>query len=113
MTKNLIYIVVFSIIIGVLAVWTLQRNTVYQSAISLWEDGFRKSPNKTRVLLNLATAYKNNGKTDLGMAAVSRALELDPDLITYFKFLDYARKEGATFVTEKDMWGPRRERGIR
>jgi tetratricopeptide (TPR) repeat protein len=102
-----VYVGALVLIIGMLTMWSWQRNAVYRSEVSLWEDNFRKSPNKTRVLVNLAFAYKKEGKDDLGLAAFTRALEIDPGLIIYMKALKYADEHGAKLITEKDIWGKR------
>lgn len=102
--SNLIYILILTFVIVTLMLWTLQRNCVYKSDVSLWEDTFLKSPNKTRVLINLATAYKHVDEREKGIAAMMRAVRIDPDLIPYFKALQYVHDQGGSLVTEKDLW---------
>lgn len=61
-----------------LAVMTHQRNWVWQSEMSLWEDALRKSPVKIRVLTNLGSAYLENGSLDRAMELFQKAESLDP-----------------------------------
>jgi hypothetical protein len=105
---RILYIGALGLIIGVLTLWSWQRNSVYRSEVSLWEDNLLKSPNKTRVLVNLSYSYKKEGKDELGVAALTRALEIDPGLIPYMRAIKYAYEHGAELTTEKDVWDPRR-----
>lgn len=65
---------------------TSQRNRVWLSEISLWEDVVRKSPNKARPHNNLGKAYAATGladktRTDLPDKAIveyKRAIEINP-----------------------------------
>ena len=97
------YIIIIGILV-ILAVWAVQRNIAYRSEVSLWEDNFRKSPNNTRVLVNLAYAYKEAGEEEKGIAALTRAFTLQPDLMEYFRAAAIASRENATLLTERDMW---------
>ena len=103
MMKLLPYI----LIIGILVFWTLQRNAVYRSEVSLAEDNFVKSPNKPRVCVNLAYAYKKTGEDEKGIAALTRAFQISPDLILYFRALDYVYSQDGYMVVEKDVWDRR------
>jgi len=98
---------IFGLIILVLVAWTLQRNMVYQSDVRLWEDTFMKSPNKPRVCVNLAYAYKRIGENDKGIAALTRAFKIDPLLPAYFEASKYANEHGGRLITEKDVWDRR------
>lgn len=62
----------------VLAVATLRRNTVWASDVSLWADAALKSPDKVRPLNNLAEALAAAGFQAEGVAALRRAVALEP-----------------------------------
>jgi hypothetical protein len=97
-------IAVCAVILLMLGVWTLQRNRVYRSQVTLWEDNFRKSPNRARVCVNLAYAYKLAGQDELGVAALTRAFKLNPQLPLYFAAEKFAAEHGGRLVVEKDVW---------
>lgn len=97
-------IALIAVIIAILVFWSLERNRVYQSEISLWEDNVSKSPNKTRPLVNLAFIYKKAGREQEGFALLTKAMTIDPDLAYYFAALRYVDREGGQLITEKDPW---------
>ena len=45
------------LLMGLFAYWTYERNTVWQSPISLWSDAVKKAPEKARIYSNLGRAY--------------------------------------------------------
>jgi tetratricopeptide (TPR) repeat protein len=60
-------------------VTTYTRNAVWETAVSLWEDGQSKSPLKARVHNNLAVGYRKSGSTGRAIEHYRVALELKPD----------------------------------
>jgi tetratricopeptide (TPR) repeat protein len=62
-----------------LAVATVQRNEVYASAISFWEDTLAKSPRKARVANNLGYAFQQAGRFAEARLAYQQAIDLDPE----------------------------------
>jgi len=64
-------------LLGILAVLTLQRGTVWSSDIALWEDTAKHAPGKARVWFNLGGAYLATDP-DKARVALLRALELQP-----------------------------------
>lgn len=62
----------------VLAVATYQRNAVWQSKVSLWEDVVRKSPLKARPRNNLGESYNDEGRFEEAMEQFKAAVRLDP-----------------------------------
>jgi len=68
-----------AVIFVLLASFTVLRNNVYRSEVSLWEDTARKSPGKSRVFNNLGCAYEDEGGREKALAMYERALQLDPD----------------------------------
>ena len=57
---------------------TFQRNVVWGSQISLWQDTILKSPNKARPYINLAAALKKSNRFDEAIFYHKKAIELDP-----------------------------------
>jgi len=55
-------------------------------------------------LVNYAYACKKEGLDQQGVSALTRALEIQPSLVWYFRALAYAEKEGGRLFTEKDPW---------
>ncbi len=69
---------VSSLIILALAAFTVQRNTVWQSAESLWSDAIRKAPGKVRPYINRGIAYARQGALDEAREDFERAIDRDP-----------------------------------
>jgi tetratricopeptide (TPR) repeat protein len=82
---------------------TYSRNNVWQTGLTLWEDAVRKSPNKARPRVNLATWHIRNGDYDRAVSALLRAIALKPDYavahenlgVTYFHKGLYEKAIGA------------------
>ena len=70
--QNLLEILVFILVIGLLAVGAYSRNRVWTDEVDLWTDSVQKSPRKARPYVNLGFAYLNSGDYD-------KALEIDPE----------------------------------
>jgi Flp pilus assembly protein TadD len=62
-----------------LGCFTVMRNQVYRSEISLWEDTVRTSPDNARAHNNLGFAYFHAGRNAEAMAEYREALRLQPD----------------------------------
>lgn len=69
---------IFALISITLAVATIRRNYVWRTEISLWEDTAHKSPNKSRVLNNLATSYLEKHMTAKAVKPLLHSVELAP-----------------------------------
>jgi tetratricopeptide (TPR) repeat protein len=69
--------VVTTLVLAVLAVVTLRRESVWASDVRLWEDTAQKAPGKARVWFNLGGAYLNTDP-DKARVAFLRALALQP-----------------------------------
>lgn len=63
----------------VLAVFTIQRNSAYEYQLSLWLDTVQNSPNKARPHNNLGFAYALEGEPDKARQHYLTALRLQPD----------------------------------
>jgi tetratricopeptide (TPR) repeat protein len=61
-----------------LLICTWQRNTVWSSTITLWEDAAAKSPNKYRVWGNLGTAYGESARFEDALCCYQKARDLQP-----------------------------------
>ncbi|MBI5196215.1 MAG: tetratricopeptide repeat protein, partial [Nitrospirae bacterium] len=62
-----------------LSIATYKRNLVWQDEIRLWEDVNRKSPDKSRVHLNLGLAYQNHKRLEEAVREYYIALSLNPN----------------------------------
>lgn len=69
---------VFVAVGGVLSAATVQRNRVWQSEITLWEDVVAKSPAKARGFGALGHAYQRAGRLQAAEQAYREALRLAP-----------------------------------
>ena len=66
-----------AIMLILLAILTIRRETVWSSDIRLWEDTVQKAPGKARVWFNLGGAYLN-ADPEKARAAFLRAIQLQP-----------------------------------
>lgn len=74
--KKLCIVVIFVVILLGIATWN--RNSVWHSATSLWEDAVSKSPNSARGWNNLGSAYIKEKAAHQALKALTRSIELDP-----------------------------------
>jgi Flp pilus assembly protein TadD len=72
--------VVAGILLSVLALLTLRRETVWASDTALWEDTVKKAPGKARAWFNLGGAYMNV-EPEKARVAFLNALKLRPDFV--------------------------------
>jgi tetratricopeptide (TPR) repeat protein len=82
------------LIVFVLAVWTYQRNRVWESPLTLWTDVVKKSPNKERPHSNLGLVLANQGKLDEAIVHYKKALQLNP------KYPETHNNLGAAFAKQ-------------
>jgi Tfp pilus assembly protein PilF len=68
-------------VVLVLSGATYERNTVWQSEISLWEDTVRKAPNTSFGHLYLGKAYERVGLTDKAIGAYKKSIILKPEAV--------------------------------
>ena len=66
----------------VLGMLTFQRNLIYQTKVSIWEDTVAKEPGNARAHYNLGVALANCEKTDDAIAEYERALAISPAHVT-------------------------------
>jgi tetratricopeptide (TPR) repeat protein len=63
----------------ILGYLTVQRNNIWKTELTLWEDAARKSPNKVRVLNNRAYAYIMEGDLDKAEYYYKKLLQRFPE----------------------------------
>jgi tetratricopeptide (TPR) repeat protein len=62
-----------------LCLLTFQRNQVWSTPLTLWQDALAKSPRKARPYVNLGTALHREKQIDEAISYFCKALEVDPD----------------------------------
>jgi len=67
-----------AVVVGVLAVATWQRNAVWATEVSLWEDCVRKSPTLARPHRALGAALLAQGRSNEAQLQLEEAIRLDP-----------------------------------
>jgi tetratricopeptide (TPR) repeat protein len=71
------------LVVTVLLVWgSYERNKIWRSEITLWEDCVKKSPNKNRPHYNLGLNYYNKGRYQESIEAYKKAIHIksnEPD----------------------------------
>jgi len=90
---------IFIIIFFGLLTW--RRNSVYGSAVSLWEDTVRKSPYLAPVRFNLAAAYIGKGYYEKAVEESKMAIELNPDFDAYQNLWSAYRYLGKPALAEE------------
>jgi lipoprotein NlpI len=85
---------VFIIMVGIYAVGTIHRNSVWKDDFSLWSDTVRKSPDDAWVHYHFGDVYLSNGLFDMAIEQYQTALKLDLDYEEVHNNLGnaYARK---------------------
>ena len=72
-------IIIFVTLIGILSVWTYERNSVWRNEVTIWQDCVSKSPNKARPHNNLGSVLKEKGRLEDAIEHFYEALALKPD----------------------------------
>ncbi|MEK6302940.1 MAG: tetratricopeptide repeat protein [Acidobacteriota bacterium] len=67
-----------------LAVITLRFNPVWNNGVSLWEQGVRVDPSSALANAQLGNEYQRAGRLGEAKDAISRAIELGPDMTTAY-----------------------------
>jgi tetratricopeptide (TPR) repeat protein len=76
-----------AVVIAVLAVATVSRNTVFASNVALWENAVSEAPAKPRPHFNLGQAYQEAQHLPDAMREYERSLELKPDIYAAYSNL--------------------------
>ena len=71
---GLFLVVTVSLVLG-----SYERNKVWRSEITLWEDCVKKSPNKNRPHFNLGLNYYNKGRYQESVEAYKEAIHIKPN----------------------------------
>jgi tetratricopeptide (TPR) repeat protein len=87
--------IAFAVVLVAFSVLTFERNRVWQSEITLWQDVIRKSPGKARAYLSLGTAYITAGKYDLAVENLTKASAMMAEPQVYVN-------RGAVYVFKKN-----------
>ena len=70
---------ILCVIILLLSILAFERNTIWQSEISLWQDASIKFPQNARSFANLGYAYAKQGNCEESIKASKIAIKLDPE----------------------------------
>lgn len=73
--------VALSLIVLMLTVLTVQRNEVWRTNVSLWQDTVKKSPGQFSAWMNLGAAYAESQEHDKAIDCAKRALAIRPRLV--------------------------------
>ena len=76
--RNLLEILIMTLIIGLLAIGAYSRNRVWNDEVRLWMDCIQKSPNKGRPYVNLGLAYLNSGDYGKAFEITQKSIQIDP-----------------------------------
>lgn len=87
----------FMLLISLLAVLSWQRNQLWNDPIAFYEDNLQRAPRSERVHLDLANAYRNQGRFSEAIPLYKRALEINPDYILIHVNLSKAYMEQGDF----------------
>ena len=83
-------IAIITTFIAMGSVWSNQRNKVWQSEISIWQDCVKKSPEKARPYNNLGFAIYRAGDFDEAIKYLSKAIKIKPDYAKAYNNLGLA-----------------------
>ena len=73
-------VLLLCLVVSIFAIWTYQRNHVWENEFTLWQDCLKKSPNKARIHSNYAMALILKGKVDEAIVHFRKAVELKPNV---------------------------------
>lgn len=71
-------VILFLLAAAVLCVLTVNRNKIWKTEFTLWEDVAKKSPNKTRPLMNFANSLRDQKRYREAMEYYDRAIKNNP-----------------------------------
>ena len=81
------------LVVTVSLVWgSYERNKVWRSEITLWEDCVKKSPNKNRPHYNLGLNYYNKGRYQESVEAYKKAIHIKPNEPDFYNNLGQAHR---------------------
>ena len=87
-------IVILVVIVAVYSILTYQRNKVWQTEFSLWDDAALKAPHKARPYYNRGLIYYQQNKFTQAIADYTKAIEIDSRLeeAYYNRGIAYAKQ---------------------
>ncbi len=71
-------VVAAAVVVMVWTSWTIQRNRVWATELSLWTDTVAKAPSNPRAMSSLAVAYRDLGELDRAVALLQEATRANP-----------------------------------
>jgi tetratricopeptide (TPR) repeat protein len=71
--------VAFAGLLGAWTAWTVERNAVWATELTLWTDTAAKAPSNPRALSSLGQAYLIRGETDRALEWLQAAIRANPD----------------------------------
>ncbi len=74
-------LIIGTALIGILAVLTWQRNQLWNDPIAFYLDNLKRAPRSERVHLDLANAYRKQGRLAEAMPLYQQALKINPDYV--------------------------------
>lgn len=78
----------------VFAFWTYQRNQIWASDVTFWQDVVKKAPKKARPLQNLAYSLQQNGRYAAAITYYQASLDIEAHPAVYYNL-------GLAFMYEK------------
>ena len=88
---SLLIKLIYAIIIVLLCIGSLERNEIWGSGVSLWEDVVKKSPNKSRGYVNLGAEYILDGRYDEAIQASQKGIKLDENEYSFYYNIGVAK----------------------
>ncbi len=76
--KGIFAVSVFCSLVLIFGVLSSKRNSIWQTELTLWQDTYKKSPNKLRPLINLARAHSIEGNTQQSIRYYEESFAKDP-----------------------------------
>ena len=83
------------LVAAVFALWTYDRNTVWQDEVALWKDCIKKSPGKDRPYYNLGLALEKSGQSEGAIQSYLQAVRINPNHFQAYNNLGVAHAEKA------------------
>jgi tetratricopeptide (TPR) repeat protein len=85
-----------SMVVVIFAVWTYQRNQVWENELTLWADVVKKSPDKARPHLNLGETFSKKGSIAQAAQQYRQALRINPRYAkAYFNLANVLQQHGS------------------
>lgn len=76
--RRYVPVVAAAVIVVLWTTWTIQRNRVWATELSLWTDTVAKAPSNPRAMSSLAVAYRDLGQLDRALTLLQEATRANP-----------------------------------